>query len=94
MIEGSEEKAREHFARYVEITDGTNPSPYVGLATTLCIQRQYTDEFIYLLDQALSLDPEIDRENRFAAAIAQKKAQWYLEHIEDFFLIDMEGSYE
>ncbi len=90
MVEGSEEKAREHFSRAVVLSDGKSPSPYVSLATTLCIQRQYAKEFVTLCKTALALDPDADPENRLQAEVARRKASWYLEHMEDFFLVSPE----
>lgn len=90
MVEGSEDKAREHFSRAVVLSDGENPSPYVSLATTLCIQRQYAEEFAALLKTALAVDPDSDPENRLQAEVARRKAAWYLDHMEDFFLIGPE----
>jgi predicted anti-sigma-YlaC factor YlaD len=90
MVEGSEEKAREHFSRAVVLSDGKNPSPYVSLATTLCIQRQYAQEFVTLCKTALALDPDADPGNRLQAEVARRKASWYLEHMEDFFLVSPE----
>jgi predicted anti-sigma-YlaC factor YlaD len=90
MVEGSEEKAREHFSRAVVLSDGKNPSPYVSLATTLCIQRQYAKEFVILCKTALALDPDADPGNRLQAEVARRKASWHLEHMEDFFLVSPE----
>jgi len=87
---GSEEKARFHFARVVELSEGNNPSPYVSLATTLSIQKQDAEEFQDLLNSALAVDIEQQPENKLANIITQRKAQWYLDHIEDFFLLDFD----
>ena len=83
---GSIEKARYHFKRAVEISEGVNPSPYVSLATTVCIKKQLRDEFVMLLEKSLAIDVNEHPENRLAAIISQRKASWYLEHLEDFFL--------
>jgi predicted anti-sigma-YlaC factor YlaD len=85
---GSEEKARFHFARAVELSGGNNPSPYVSLATSLSIQKQDAGEFRELLSMALAVDIEKQPENKLANIITQRKARWYLDHIEDFFLLD------
>ena len=85
---GSREKALYHFKRAVEISQGANPSPYLSLATTLSIQDQNADEYKMLLERALAIDTDLDPENRLANIIVQEKAGWYLEHIEDFFLLE------
>ncbi len=87
---GSEEKARYHFQRAVDLSEGTNPSPYVSLATTLSIRKQDADEYRMLLETALSIDIETQQDSILANTIVQEKAKWYLDHIEDFFLLDVE----
>jgi predicted anti-sigma-YlaC factor YlaD len=84
-IKNAEETARQHFKRALEISKGLNPSPYVSLATTLCIQKQTAAEFLELLDKALAINPDKNPQNRLAIIITQKKAYWYKEHIQDFF---------
>ncbi|MBN2738322.1 MAG: TRAP transporter TatT component family protein [Spirochaetales bacterium] len=88
---GSEEKARESFKSSIEISKGYKAAPYMNLALTVCISRQYYDEFKSLLQKVLDLDLEKSPENRLLNRLAQKKAAWYLEHLEDFFLLPLEG---
>jgi predicted anti-sigma-YlaC factor YlaD len=83
---GSEEKARHHFQKAVELTNGKSASPYVTLATTVSIKNQNEEEFTRLLNKALEIDPDADPDNRLLTIISQEKAQWYLEHKEDFFI--------
>ncbi|MFW5768659.1 MAG: TRAP transporter TatT component family protein, partial [Spirochaetota bacterium] len=83
---GSAEKARYHYDRAVELSGETNPSPYLSLATTLSIADQDVEEFIGLLTTALAIDVDEDPDNRLANVVAQRKARWYLENIDRFFL--------
>lgn len=83
---GNDDKARYHFEKTVEISKGKSASPYVSLATSICIRTQNVKEFKKLLTQALAIDVNQDITNRLANVINQKKAKWYLEHVEDFFL--------
>lgn len=85
---GDKEKARYHFGKAVELTEGMSASPYIALATTLCIKNQDVEEFKELLNRALEIDPDANPENRLINIINQRKARWYLKHIEDFFLIE------
>jgi predicted anti-sigma-YlaC factor YlaD len=94
MVEGSEEKARFHFKRAVELSGGKNPAPYVALATTLSIQKQDAKEFIELLNTALEIRPEDDPDNKMIIVQNRGRAAWYLSRIEDFFLLDSEVSEE
>ena len=85
---GSEEKARYHFKRALELSKGFKASPYVALASSISVKNQNIKEFIDLLHKALAVDVNIRPENRLANIIAQRKAQWLLDHREDRFLSD------
>jgi tetratricopeptide (TPR) repeat protein len=85
---GSEERARQHFARAVEIQKGLSPSPYVGLALGLVRSKQDRKEFEQLLQRALAIDPEKNPDNRLVTLIMQKRARFFLDHINDLFLED------
>jgi predicted anti-sigma-YlaC factor YlaD len=87
---GSQEKARYHFEKAVEYSRGLSPSPYVALASTVSVANQDAEEFQQLLGRATAIDPEDNPDNRLQILLSQEKAQWLLDHIEDFFLIDLE----
>jgi predicted anti-sigma-YlaC factor YlaD len=83
---GSEQKARDHFARAVELSQGKTASPYVSLATSISVKNQNVDEFRDLLGKALAVDVSERSANRLANIISRRKAQWLLDHIDDYFL--------
>ncbi|MBN2161159.1 MAG: TRAP transporter TatT component family protein [Spirochaetes bacterium] len=83
---GSEEKARSHFARAVELSRGLKASPYVSLASTVSVKNQNIREFRDLLNRALAIDVSARTGNRLANIIAQRKARWLLDHASDRFL--------
>jgi hypothetical protein len=83
---GSEDRARRHFARAVEIQQGLSPSPYVALATGVAKSKQDRNEFAKLLKQALAIDPENDPSHRLVTLITQKRARLLLDRIDDLFL--------
>lgn len=86
MLGGSEEKARYHFDKAVELSDGGKPGPYVALATAVTIKTQNVDEFRDLLGNALEI-PADDPDTRLVTIITQDRARWLLDHIEDYFLV-------
>jgi predicted anti-sigma-YlaC factor YlaD len=90
-MEKSEEKAREHFDKAVEASDGMLASPYVSLASTISVQNQDYLEFKTLLEAALDIDVDEFPASRLANIISRRKARWYLENAEDFFIIDLES---
>src|SRR6185436_8474499 len=57
---GSPARAREHFARAVELQGGRSPGPYVALALGVSVPAQDRAEFESLLKKALAVDPEQD----------------------------------
>jgi predicted anti-sigma-YlaC factor YlaD len=83
---GSEERARTHFARAVEIQKGLSPGPYISLALGIAKGKQDRAEFEKLLQQALAIDPDADPDNRLVTLIMQKRARLLLAHIDDLIL--------
>ncbi len=90
---GSEKKAREHFKHSVKLSGGLAASPYLNLATSVCVKNQNVREFKELLDKALSIDVDKEPKNRLANILDQKRAQWLLGHIDNYFLLS-EGETE
>ena len=86
---GSEEKARRHFKRAIELSKGLKASPYVALASSVSVKNQNIKEFTDLLNKALAIDVNVRLENRLANIMAQRKAQWLIDHREDRFLSDI-----
>jgi predicted anti-sigma-YlaC factor YlaD len=82
---GSREKAREHFARAVEIQGGKSPGPYVALATGVSVAAQDRAEFLKLLDQALAVDPEGTPSNRLVTLITQRRARALKANVDSLF---------
>jgi predicted anti-sigma-YlaC factor YlaD len=87
---GSEEKSRKHFDRAIELSKGLKAGPYVSLATSVCVSRQYDAEFKSLLQKALAVNTDASVENRLANIISQNKAGWLLDNIGNFFILDDE----
>lgn len=82
---GTREKAREHFARAVEIQGGLSPGPYVALATGVSVAAQDRAEFLKLLEQALAIDPEGSPSNRLVTLITQRRARALQANVNSFF---------
>lgn len=83
---GDQEKARYHFRKALDFSNGGKISPYVTLAQTVCVSNQDALEFRDLLNSALSFDTDSSPENRLVNLIARRRAVWLLEHIEDFII--------
>ena len=91
---GSHEKARTHFNRSVELSNGLSAGPYVALASSVCVANQDSKEFKSLLNQALSIDVNKNISIRLANILSQNKAQWMLDHIDNYFIDDKPGEGE
>ncbi len=83
---GSEAKARYHFAKAVEYSHGLKLSPYIALATTVCVKTQNATEFKSLLQTALRIDVNKSTANRLVNVLNQQKARWLLDHSDNYFL--------
>ena len=83
---GDAAKAREHFARAQALAGRSDTSSLLALATTVCVKEQKAAEFRELVGRVLAFDPDSSPENRLVNILNQRKARWYLAHIDDFFV--------
>jgi tetratricopeptide (TPR) repeat protein len=83
---GSEERARAHFARAVELQKGRSAGPYVSLAMNISRSLQDRAEFERLLNQALAIDPAADKSNQLVTIITQRRARSLLARLDDLFI--------
>lgn len=83
ILGGSPERAREHFRRAVELSDGLDASVYVSLATGVAVSEQNRDRFESLLDAALAIDPDEDESLRLMNLVAQRRARLLLDHADE-----------
>ena len=87
-------RARKHFARVVELSQGKLASPYVSLAESVAVEKQDQAEFTALLNQALAIDPDAAPASRLVNTLAQRRARWLLGRIDDLFLPAPEAAKE
>lgn len=85
---GSAAAARQHFARALELSHDSRPSPYVTLALSVSVMQQDRAEFRRLLERALTFDPDKHPSQRLATIVLQRKAKALLERQDEFFLDD------
>ena len=82
---GNPARAKEHFARAVELQNGLSPGPYVALAMGVAVPSQDRAEFERLLEAALAIDPEKDPANRLVTLVMQKRARLLLDRVDERF---------
>jgi predicted anti-sigma-YlaC factor YlaD len=91
---GSEEKARHHFKKAIEYSNGAKAGPYLALATSVSVRNQDIDEFERLCTAALEIDVDEYPQHRLTNILAQQKAEWLLEHIDTKFVMEEESENE
>ncbi len=79
-------KARQHFARAVELSEGSQAGPYVSLAENVAVKQQNAAEFKALLDQALAVKVDARPEWRLLNTIMQRRAKWLLGRMDELIL--------
>jgi predicted anti-sigma-YlaC factor YlaD len=75
-----------HYRRAVELAAGTRAGPHVTYAEVVMIPRQDREQFTELLKHALEVDVDKDPNQRLLNVIAQQRARWLLENIDEFIL--------
>jgi len=83
---GSPDKARIHFERAVELSEGLSAGPYVSLAESVVVAEQDWREFEELLQTALAIDVDQMPADRLLNVVAQQRARWLLDRIDHYFI--------
>jgi predicted anti-sigma-YlaC factor YlaD len=81
------ERARKHFKRAVELSDGQLAGPYVSLAEAVAVQTQNRKEFEELLTAALAINPDGRPEWRLVNMVMQRRARWLQGRQDELFLV-------
>jgi len=86
LMGGSDQKARDHFKRAVELSGGLELGPYVNFAEAVDEKDQNQEEFVDLLNQALAIDIEKKPSARLVNLIMRKRAEWLLSQVDTIFV--------
>lgn len=84
------DQVQRHYERALELSGGRRASLFVVYAESVSIPTQDLGTFRSLLDRALAIDPDAQVETRLPTLLAQRRARWLLEHVDDHFL-EVEG---
>lgn len=79
-------RAREHFERALELSQGQQAGPLVTFAEAVCIEKQDAKQFEELLKRALAINPDAQPGTRLVNLVMQRRAKWLLSRQEDLFL--------
>lgn len=80
------DRARAHFERAVELTNGQAAGPYVSYAENVMVRRQDRAGFERLLEAALAIDRDARPQWRLPNILMQRRARWLLRRTEDLFV--------
>lgn len=85
---GDEDEAalREHFERALALSGGQRASLYVSYAESTAVPRQDRRAFVELLERALAVDIDASPQLRLVNTIAQQRAAWLLENVDEWIL--------
>lgn len=86
LLGGSQENARKHFERAVELQKGLSPGPYVSLAMGVSVARQDRAEFEKLMNMALAVDPDAKPSERLVTILLQRRARALVAQTDFLFL--------
>jgi len=76
------ERARRHFARAVELSDGADAAPMLALAEAVCVPAQRRAEFEELLERAL----RVEGGDRLANLVMHRRARWLRSRMDRLFI--------
>jgi predicted anti-sigma-YlaC factor YlaD len=83
---GDQEELRRHYERALALSRGQRASLYVAYAEAVAVPNQDRTEFVSLMEKALAVDPNADPAHRLLNLIAQRRAWWLLQRIDELFL--------
>ncbi len=84
--EKAAERATRHFNRAMELSGGQLAGPLVNYAEAVCIPREDRAGFEKLLERALAVDVQSNRQSRLVNLLMQRRARWLLGRIDKYFL--------
>lgn len=86
LLGGSQENARKHFDRAVELQKGLSPGPYISLAMGVSVARQDRAEFEKLMNTALAVSPDANPSERLTTILLLRRTKAVLEQVDYLFL--------
>jgi len=86
LRDGSENRARDHFDRALELSNGMQAAPYLAHAEAISIANNNREEYERMLNEALAVDVNADPQNRLANLVMQRRARWLLANRDLYFL--------
>lgn len=85
-VGGDMEKARLHYDRALALGPARKPSIWLSWAESVSVADQNRSEFLELVEQVLAFDVSAYPENRLLNILAQRRARWLRDTVDDLFL--------
>jgi predicted anti-sigma-YlaC factor YlaD len=79
-------RIQEHYKQALQLSKGRSAALHVTLAESLAVQQQNRAEFTRLLELAIAVDPDSNKDNRLMNLVAQRRARWLLERTDELIL--------
>jgi predicted anti-sigma-YlaC factor YlaD len=76
----------EHYERALDLSGGKRASLYISYAEATAVPHQDRAAFVELLQRALAVDIDRYPELRLVNTVAQHRAEWLLDNIDELFL--------
>ncbi len=83
---GDAVKARRHYERALELSQGRRGSVHLALAEAVSLRQQNLPEFLKLVEAALAVDPDRDPQQRLVNTIAHRRALWLRARLPELFV--------
>lgn len=83
---GNVEKARMHYDRALALGPSKKPSIWLSWAESVSVAQQDRSEFLALVEQVLEFDVSAYPENRLLNILAQRRARWLQDTVDELFL--------
>jgi predicted anti-sigma-YlaC factor YlaD len=83
--ENKVEIAKSFFDKAIKASSGEDLSPYIAYAENIAVSEQNKKEFTNMLYKALNIDIHANPELSLTNYINQKRANWLLDNIDEFF---------
>lgn len=79
------DEALHHYGRALELSGGKRASVFVSYAEAVSVKNQDKEEFLLLLNKAMAIDVDETPSVRLPNILAQERAGWLKEHVDDLF---------
>lgn len=84
---GDYERGLECYEKALKASGGSSPGIYITYAQSVCKPSGDRDGFIESLNKALAINPDDDPSSRLMCVLNQQKAQYLLDHVDDYFVV-------